>query len=170
MTVDLNLMIALDVLLQERSVTRAAQRLGLSQPTLSTALARLRRHFDDQLLLRVGNGYELTPLGERLLEHTGPALSAADRVFETRAVFDPMTSEREFIVVMADCHLPILGRALAALITKKSPGVRLRFRHSTPELVHNSDEQLRTVDAVVLPQGLLVNTPSTICIGIAGCA
>ncbi|WP_282612803.1 LysR family transcriptional regulator [Streptomyces scabiei] len=61
MTLDLNLLVPLDALLQERSVTRAAQRLGLSQPSLSAALARLRRHYGDELLVRVGNSYELTP-------------------------------------------------------------------------------------------------------------
>ncbi|MCA1190099.1 LysR family transcriptional regulator, partial [Saccharopolyspora sp. 6T] len=74
MGLDLNLLVSLDALLHERSVTRAAQRLGLSQPTLSTALARLRRHFDDELLARTGNAYELTALGERLAENTTQAL------------------------------------------------------------------------------------------------
>ena len=60
MALDLNLLVPLDALLQERSVTRAAERLGLSQPTVSAALARLRRHFGDELLARVGNAYELT--------------------------------------------------------------------------------------------------------------
>src|SRR6516165_9212031 len=63
---DLNLLVSLDALLQERSVSRAALRLGLSQPSLSAALARLRRHFRDDLLDRVGNHYELTPLAALL--------------------------------------------------------------------------------------------------------
>ena len=62
---DLSLLPALDALLHERSVSKAAQRLGLSQPSLSAALARLRRHYDDRLLVRVGNSYELTPRGRR---------------------------------------------------------------------------------------------------------
>lgn len=140
-------------------MTRAAQRLGLSQPTLSTSLARLRRHFDDPLLRRVGNNYELTPLGERLLEHTEQALASADRVFETRSGFDPVTSDREFTLVVADCHLPLFGRLLADLIAESAPQVRLRFRHSTTELVLAADDQLRTVDAIVLPQGILTGMP-----------
>ncbi|MFI6664639.1 LysR family transcriptional regulator [Streptomyces sp. NPDC050481] len=64
---------------------RAAQRLGLSQPTVSSALARLRRHFDVELLTRVGNVYELAPLAE----HTAQALGSADRVFQTRPAFAP---------------------------------------------------------------------------------
>lgn len=64
---DLSLLPSLEALLRERSVTKAAQRMGLSQPSLSAALARLRRHFRDPLLVRVGNAYELTPLAARLL-------------------------------------------------------------------------------------------------------
>ena len=67
---DLNLLVALDALLTERSVTRAAERLHLSQPALSASLARLRNHFNDPILARRGNAYELTPLALRLTEHT----------------------------------------------------------------------------------------------------
>ena len=63
---DLNLLLTLDVLLTERNVTRAAEQLGVSQPAVSAALARLRRHFGDELLDRVGNRYELTPLAAQL--------------------------------------------------------------------------------------------------------
>lgn len=158
--IDLNLMVSLDALLQERSVTRAAQRLGLSQPTLSAALARLRRHFDDELLTRVGNIYELTPLAERLIEQTGQALSASDRVFQTRPDFDPEHSEHEYTLVVADCSLPVFGRVLADLLTVHAPKVRLNFQHSTTHFVHGAADYLRTVDAIVVPQGVLANMPT----------
>lgn len=160
MAIDLNLMVSLDALLQERSVTRAAQRLGLSQPTLSAALARLRRHFGDELLTRVGNAYVLTPLGERLVQQTGEALSWSDRVFGTRSGFDPLQSERRFTLVVTDCHLPVFGRVLADLFAEHAPGVRLDFQHSTNAFVQGAEENMRTVDAVVLPQGVLANMPS----------
>ncbi|MDN3028304.1 LysR family transcriptional regulator [Streptomyces sp. S.PB5] len=160
MSLDLNLLVSLDALLQERSVTRAAQRLGLSQPTLSTALARLRRHFGDELLTRVGNAYELTPLAERLCENTTEALNWTDRVFQTRADFDPATAEHEFTLVLTDCQLPTFGRTLADLVSEAAPGVRLRFRHSTEAFVQRAHDNLRTVDAIVLPQGLLAQLPS----------
>ena len=66
--VDLNLLRALDAILEEQSVTKAAARLGLSQPAMSASLAKLRRHFGDELLTRVGNTYEPTPLAKELLE------------------------------------------------------------------------------------------------------
>src|SRR6478752_7841326 len=95
---DLNLLVALDALLTERSVTRAAERLHLSQPALSASLARLRNHFNDPILARRGNAYELTPLALRLSEHTTIALDAARRVFESQATWSPRDSTREFSI------------------------------------------------------------------------
>lgn len=160
MGLDLNLLISLDALLQERSVSRAAARLGLSQPTLSTALSRLRRHFGDDLLARTGNSYTLTPLAERLLESAGQALAWTDRVFDTRPEFAPGDAEHEFTLVVSDAQLPIFGRALADLVRTEAPGVRLRFEHSTARVVVHALDQLRTVDALVLPQGILSDVPS----------
>ena len=160
MSLDLNLLVSLDALLHERSVTRAAQRLGLSQPTLSAALSRLRRHFGDELLHRVGNSYQLTPLAERLSEQSAQALTWTDRVFRTRPDFDPAQSEHEFTLVVADCHLPTFGRALADLVETDAPGVRLHFEHSDERFVQRAHEHLRTVDAVALPQGLLAELPN----------
>ncbi|WP_258348947.1 LysR family transcriptional regulator [Saccharopolyspora gregorii] len=175
MGLDLNLLVSLDALLHERSVTRAAQRLGLSQPTLSTALARLRRHFDDELLARTGNAYELTALGERLAENTTQALMWTDRVFQTRSEFDPERSDHEFTLVVADCHLPTFGRALTDLVRGHAPHVRLKFQHSTAHVVARASEHLRTVDGIVLPQGVLVDFPSLhlyrdrwVCVASAG--
>jgi DNA-binding transcriptional LysR family regulator len=160
MGLDLNLLTSLDALLQERSVSRAAHRLGLSQPTLSTALSRLRRHFGDELLARAGNSYTLTPLAERLLESTSQALASTDRVFDTRPEFDPGVAEREFTLVVSDAQLPILGRVLADLVRAEAPNVRLRFEHSTSRMVIQALDHLRTVDALVLPQGILSEVPS----------
>ncbi|UUU36610.1 LysR family transcriptional regulator [Streptomyces sp. CA-210063] len=157
---DLNLLVPLDALLQERSVTRAAQRLGLSQPTVSAALARLRRHFGDDLLTRVGNTYELTPLAERLAAHTAQALGSADQVFQTRPVSDPAHARREFTLVVTDMHLATFGRTLAGLVRDTAPGVRLRFEHNTPHIVRHAPEHLRTVDGMLLAQGLLANVPA----------
>src|SRR5215472_7524486 len=129
---DLNLLVSLDALLAERSVSRAAERLGLSQPSLSASLARLRRHFRDELLARIGNRYELTPLAAQLAEQTTSALAAVARVFASEPDFDPATSEREFTVLMSDYAISVLDVAQA----------------------------LRDVDAMVLPHGYLSDLPS----------
>lgn len=160
MGIDLNLLTSLNALLEERSVSRAAGRLGLSQPTLSTALSRLRSHFGDELLARTGNAYRLTPLAEELLDSTGHALSWTERVFDTRPAFAPEAAEREFTLVMSDAQLPVFGRALAGLVSREAPGVRLRFEHSTARMVQPGLEWLRDIDALILPQGILADAPS----------
>jgi DNA-binding transcriptional LysR family regulator len=160
MSLDLNLLVSLNALLQERSVTRAALRLGLSQPTLSAALARLRRHYGDDLLTRVGNSYELTPLAERLSEHTAQALALADRVFQTGPDFDPATAEHQFTLIGTDAHLALFGRTLTALMREVAPGVRLHFQHLTSQIVRRAQEHLATIDGILLPQGLLATVPA----------
>ncbi len=82
---DLNLLVAL----RERSVTRAAERLGVTQPAASAALARLRRHFGDELLMRDRGEYTLTALGAQLAEQTDAVCAAAERLFAASADFDP---------------------------------------------------------------------------------
>ncbi|MFF9808414.1 LysR family transcriptional regulator [Streptomyces coeruleorubidus] len=160
MSLDLNLLVSLNALLQERSVTRAALRLGLSQPTLSTALARLRRHYGDDLLTRVGNSYELTPLAERLAEHTAQALALADRVFQTGPDFDPAHAEHQFTLIGTDAHLALFGRTLTGLMREVAPGVRVHFQHLTSQIVRRAQEHLRDVDGILLPQGLLATVPA----------
>jgi len=91
---DLNLLVALRELTRERSVTRAAQRLGVTQPAASAALSRLRRHFGDELLVREHGEYVLTSLGEQLAEQVEVVCTAAERLFAASSDFDPATSER----------------------------------------------------------------------------
>ena len=109
---DLNLLVALDALLQQRSVTRAAAQMGLGQPALSASLARLRRHFGDELLHRVGNEYRLTPLAVELRARTAVALSGVDRVFSAQPSFDPASSTREFSADHQRLRVAVLGRPL----------------------------------------------------------
>lgn len=132
---DLNLLVSLDALIQERSVTKAAQRLGLSQPALSASLARLRIHFDDQLLARRGNTYELTPLASRLAEHVPTALDAVRKVFASEASFDPSQTTREFTVFGSDYSFATLGRTVTMLASQRAPHVRFRFRQHAPLIV-----------------------------------
>ncbi len=156
---DLNLLVALDALLTERSVTRAAERLHLSQPALSASLARLRNHFNDPILARRGNAYELTPLALRLSEHTTIALDAARRVFESQATWTPRESTREFSVYGSDYGFATIGAAVSRLAARSAPGVRFRFMlHNTP-IVDDAANSLRSVDAMVIPHGYLTDLP-----------
>jgi hypothetical protein len=89
----------LRALLVERNVTRAGESLGLSQPATSAVLARLRRRFGDQLLIRVGRDYELTPLAASLLSRIESATEALERVFGDD--FDPATTNRQFSLALS---------------------------------------------------------------------
>lgn len=156
---DLNLLVPLDALLRERSVTRAATSLGLSQPALSASLARLRRHFGDDLLTRVGNSYELTPLAVALRRRVGVALGGVERVFASEPVFDPATSQHEFTVLGSDYSMAVLGGPVTRILAERAPGVRFRFQQHSPSIVESAGESLREVDGMVLPHGFLSDTP-----------
>ena len=125
---DLNLLVPLRELLRERSVTRAAERLGVTQPAASAALSRLRRHFGDELLVRDRGEYTMTALGAQLAEQVGPVCDAAERLFAATADFDPATSEREFTLVMADYAIVVMGEAQSQVIARAAPRARLHVR------------------------------------------
>lgn len=152
---DLNLLTALEALLHERSVTRAAQRLHLSQPALSVSLSRLRKHFDDPLLLRHGNSYRLTPLAERLASHTTFALEAARRVFENQADWKPESSTREFVIFGSDYAFSTTGKEVSRLAAEVAPGVRFRFQSFNTAIFEDAVNQLRSADGFLLPHGFL---------------
>jgi LysR family nod box-dependent transcriptional activator len=156
---DLNLLVSLDALLTERSVTRAAERLHLSQPALSASLARLRTHFNDPILARRGNMYELTPLALRLTEHTATALEAARRVFESQASWTPHDSTREFSIYGSDYAFATIGAEVSRLAAESAPGVRFRFMLHTPAIVDDVVNRLRSTDGMVIPHGYLSDLP-----------
>ena len=158
---DLNLLVALDALLTERNVSRAAQRLHLSQPSLSASLARLRTHFGDQLLARHGNSYELTPLAVLLSEHVTSVLEGARRVFEIESGWDPGESSREFSIYMSDYGLATIAPIVARLAHETAPSVRFRFLLHSPAVIDDAAERLRSVDGIVLPHGFLNDLPFT---------
>ncbi|QKJ21261.1 LysR family transcriptional regulator [Microbacterium hominis] len=152
---DLNLLVSLDALLTERSVTRAAERLHLSQPALSAALARLRTHFNDPILARRGNTYELTPFAARLIEHTATALEAARRVFDSQATWTPTASTREFSVYGSDYAFATIGAAISKLAAERGLGITFRFMLHSPTIVEDAPVRLRSADAMIMPHGFL---------------
>ena len=158
-SLDLNLLVSLDALLQQRSVTRAAAQLGLTQPTLSASLQRLRRHFGDELLTRVGNAYRLTPLAVQLKDLVRVALSGAERVFTAQAGFDPASSQREFSLVVSDYVVAVLGGELSRLLAHEAPHARLRLVTNTPEIVDRAEQVLLGVDLLLLPHGFITELP-----------
>jgi DNA-binding transcriptional LysR family regulator len=154
-SLDLNLLVSLDALLQQRSVTRAASQMGLSQPALSASLGRLRRHFGDELLTRVGNEYRLTPLAVQLRDLARLALTGVERVFTAQPAFDPASSTREFSMLVSDYGVAVLGDTIAALLAKEAPNARLRLTANTPSAVDRADQILLSTDLLVLPHGFV---------------
>src|SRR6185503_7664567 len=96
--IDANLLAALDALLREKSVTRAARRLGVGQPAVSHSLARLRAHFKDELLVLKGRSYVLSDRAERLASVVANATRALAEVFEEQPRFEAATSSYRFVV------------------------------------------------------------------------
>jgi len=157
---DLNLVVALRALLEERNVTRAGARVGLSQPAMSAALGRLRRHFGDDLLVRVGNGYELTPLGTALRARSATACDLLERVFSSQADFDPAVETREFTLLASDYGAVIFGAELARELHATAPGVSLTFRQTTPSVVEHPANALSGVDGLLMPHGIIDGFPT----------
>ena len=158
-SLDLNLLVALDALLQQRSVTRAAAQMGLSQPALSASLARLRRHFGDELLTRVGNDYRLTPLAVQLRELSRAALAGVEKVFTAQPSFDPASSTREFTLLISDYGTAVLGDTLAGLLAEEAANARLRLLMNTPDHVDRAHQVLLSSDLLVLPHGFVADLP-----------
>lgn len=167
---NLNLLEHLDALLTQRTVSGAAERLGLSQPTVSSALQRLRRHFGDELLVRSGAGHELTPLAVELRPLVAAAIAAAERVFTSTTVFDPVTSTREFRLVAGDYWVASVGAALARAVEELRSSVRLRFGKPARSVVERTTDTLRTVDGVLSPHGEIRGVRHTdLCTAEWGC-
>ncbi|WP_030253859.1 LysR family transcriptional regulator [Streptomyces violens] len=152
---DMNLVVALRALLEERNVTHAGQRVGLSQPAMSAALARLRRHFDDDLLARVGGHYELTALGQVLLDRTSTACDLLERLFSSQADFDPATESREFKLVGSDYAVAVFGTELARVVHEEAPGIRLRFTQPPAGVVDDTATLLSATDGLLMPHGVI---------------
>ena len=123
--VDANLLLALHALLEERNLTHAGERMTMSQPAMSGALARLRKHFDDELLVRVGRGFELSPMAERLKPAVEEAVEAAEALLGNQREFDPTSSNRLFTVSMSEYAMTVLSEPLIRHLGEQAPGCSL---------------------------------------------
>jgi DNA-binding transcriptional LysR family regulator len=122
--IDLNLLVALDALISEAHVGRAARRIGRSQPTTSHALKRLRLLFDDPLLIQVGTRMELTPRAASLRESVADALRRVQTLLAAES-FEPARSTRQFTAMMQDHIAHLLVPALVQRLHAEAPGIRL---------------------------------------------
>lgn len=149
-SLDLNLLVALDALLREVSVSRAADRIGLSQPATSHALRRLREVMGDPLLVRAGPRMELTPRAEALREPLTAALAQVRGLFE-EDVFDPATSRRQFKAMIPDVCTSVLLPGLVKRLEAEAPHVRLTLApFRTPGMI--TPDFARALDLIIAYQ------------------
>ncbi|HEU0151261.1 MAG TPA: LysR family transcriptional regulator [Bradyrhizobium sp.] len=125
--IDLNLLVHLDALLSERSVTRAAARVGIGQSAMSHNLARLRELFGDELLTRGPDGFRLTPRAALLVEPVRTTLSQIQTLVTRDEAFDPATANRTFRFGLPDSMEILVVPALLAHLREVAPGVHLRL-------------------------------------------
>jgi LysR family nod box-dependent transcriptional activator len=150
---DLNLLVALDVLLKERSVTRAAEVLNLSPSAVSNALAKLREYFEDELLVQIGRKMELTPRAESLQDAVRDVLLRIDSTIAAPAAFDPCGSDRMFRIFASDYTQMVLGPALMTLAAQQRATVRFEF---APQVTQPHRHLERgEADLLVIPTGFM---------------
>jgi DNA-binding transcriptional LysR family regulator len=154
---DLNLLVALDILLSEGNVARAAVRLRLSPSAMSRALARLRKVTGDPLLVRAGRGLVPTPRALELRAQVGPLVDAARAMLRPADRLDLGNLVRTFTLRTSDGFVESFGAALLARVAKEAPGVRLRFvqkldKESTPLREANVDLETGVVEQMTGPE------------------
>ncbi|MBK5198102.1 MAG: LysR family transcriptional regulator [Methyloceanibacter sp.] len=145
---DLNLLVAFDALLTERSVTRAAARIGLGQSAMSHNLARLRTLFGDELLTRGADGMRPTPRALALADPVRVTLSQIQAAVLQREAFEPATADRVFKIGLADSIEVAVIPGLVARLRQAAPGVGLRLRSI------NGISVLEELDAGTLDLGI----------------
>jgi DNA-binding transcriptional LysR family regulator len=143
--IDLNLLVVFDAIMRDRSVTRAGQRLSLSQPAMSHALTRLRHMLKDELFVRSPNGMVPTPRAEQLATPIRIALDGLQQSLEPLQ-FEPAKTTATFRIAVDNYAAIVLVAPIAAHVAKIAPGVTLDFRPSgtlnVPELLDRSELQL----------------------------
>jgi len=150
---DLNLLVVFNELLTERRVSKAADKLGVSQPAVSNSLAKLRRLFDDELFLRTPKGMEPTPFAEQLAESVGYALAMIHSGINQRAEFEPANAERGFTIGVTDIGEIYFLPSLLERLRSEAPRVELSTVRNTATTLRDDLESGKVDLAIgLLPQ------------------
>lgn len=139
---DLNLLVALNALLEEQSTIGASHRLNIGQSATSAALGRLRQHFGDELLTQVGRRMLPTPLGESLIEPVRDILRRIEATLDAKADFDPATSTRHFKLMMSDYLCAVFFNRVIEKVAKIAPKVTwdiVSFKPPPAEALNSAD-------------------------------
>ena len=147
---DLNLLVALDALLSEQNISRAAEKIHLSQSAMSNALARLREYFDDELLVQVGRKMERTPRAEALRENVRDILVRVDATVAAQPEFVPAHASRLFRLLVSDYTMTTLMPHLFKLAYERAPGIRFDLR---PQITYpNRVLERGEADLLIIPK------------------
>lgn len=146
---DLNLLVALDHMIELRSVSAAAERMFMSQSAMSNALTRLRDYFEDPLLVQVGRRMEVTPRAEAMRPAIRDILVRIEATIDSRPEFRPHESTRTFNILLSDYSLQVLMPAVFRLIDAENATVKLNLRAQTdsPQILLERGE----IDLLISP-------------------
>lgn len=150
---DLNLLLALHVLLKEQSVSRAARQLNLSQPAMSAALGRIREYFNDPILVPYGKKMLPTAHAQGLAPVVAQLLADIDSLVSASTRFDPATSQRTFRVCASDYVTTVLLAPLLANLAKQAPGVRIEVSAPDDEALGKLEQG--ETDLLLVPESFI---------------
>lgn len=157
---DLNLLLALHWLLTERNVTAAANQLGMSQPSASRALARLRHVFDDPLLVKSGASMTPTPVAEKLQPAVAQAINQCRDILKMPERFDPARERSRFRIACVDYIGAMTAKAWLTHVRDKAPGIDLDF--ISPTMATAQDLVSGKTDMVLLPDSAIADLPASV--------
>ena len=147
---DLNLLIALDVLITEASVTKAAERLNMSQSTMSYSLKRLRTILNDDILIRTSREMEVTPYARQISDRIRQILVEIQSTLLEKETFNPATAKETFKIAAGDYVEATIGLTLIKQLTTQAPGIRIRISNLEKENVLDTLDDNR-IDIVINP-------------------
>ncbi|MDE1164873.1 MAG: LysR family transcriptional regulator [Pseudomonas sp.] len=151
---DLNLLVALDVLLEEQNITRAAERLHMTQSATSGVLGRLRTYFEDDLLVQVGRKMQPTPYAQELADPVRDVLLKIRSSITSKPAFDPATSKRHFRLVTSDYLISVLFASVIQKIHQEAPNITFEMLgpgDNSAELLVRGE-----VDLMIVPERYII--------------
>jgi len=139
---ELNLLVIFDTIMTEKSITRAAERLSMTQPAVSNAVARMRTNWKDDLFVKDGRNIQPTSYATNLWDQVRTPLQNLNEAIEPGA-FDPKTAKRTFRVAVADIAVDTAWLEMRQLFEKEAPGINL---HAVPYTIVNTEKVLEDAD------------------------
>lgn len=146
---DLNLLVAFKYLIEEKSVSRAAEKLFISQSAMSHVLRRLRRELEDPVLVKTPSGMKPTQRAQALLDPIRAVLEEVEQIIRTPEEFSPATSQRRFVIATSDYIEFTLLPPLIEALSKRAPDVELHVKQITSKLLESGAIEENQIDLII---------------------